>query len=109
MPYNLELEKRLDRLSEPLGNFTKKVMFGGVGYLLKGNMAFGIHKQSLLIRTSAHYADELLKKEHISVFDMTGRPMKGWLLVSSEGVKTDAQLSEFLKLAVDFSGSLPEK
>jgi hypothetical protein len=109
MAYNLDLEKRLDRLSEPLGKFTKKVMFGGIGYLFRGNMAFGIHKQSLVVRTSAERAEELLKRDYFNVFDMTGRPMKGWLLVYPEGVKTDKQLEELLKLAVEFARSLPEK
>ena len=109
MPYNLALEKRLDRLSVPLGSFTKKTMFGGVGYLLKSNMAFGIHKQSLVVRTSEERAGELLKKEHVSVFDMTGRPMKGWLLVSSEGLKSDRQLSDYLNLALEFARNLPAK
>jgi TfoX/Sxy family transcriptional regulator of competence genes len=109
MPYDLDLEKRLERLSAPLGSFTRKVMFGGVGYMLKGSMAFGIHKQSLLIRISPEAAEEMLKKDNISVFAMTGRPMKGWLLVSPEGLKSDKQLSDYLKLAVECAQNLPVK
>ena len=109
MPYNLDLEKRLDRFSVPPGDFTKKVMFGGVGYMLKGDMAFGIHQQALLIRTSAEQAEQLLKQEYVSVFALTGRPMKGWLLVAPGGIKTDTQLSDYLRLAVDYASTLPPK
>jgi hypothetical protein len=109
MTYNLDLEKRLEKLSEPMGKFIRKVMFGGVGYMLEGNMAFGVHKQALLIRTTPEMAERLLKRDNVSVFDLTGRPMKGWLLISPEGVKSEKQLAEYLKLAVDFARSLPSK
>jgi TfoX/Sxy family transcriptional regulator of competence genes len=62
VPYNLELEAKIDRLTPDLGSFTKKKMFGGVGYLSNGNMVFGIHKQYLLLRTSPEQGDELLKR-----------------------------------------------
>ena len=84
MPYNLDLEQRLDTLSPQLGKLYKKKMFGGIGYLLHGNMAFGIHKQFLVVRTSPEQAEELLKKDSVSLFDMTGRTMPGWVTVSPE-------------------------
>ncbi len=109
MSYNLELEKRLDLLAADLGIITKKKMFGGVGYMLNGNMVFGIHKQSLLVRTSPERAEELLKRPEMSVFDMPGRPMKGWVLVGPEGVKTEKQLLDFLNLAINYVRGLPQK
>ena len=109
MPYNVELEKRLDRLASQLGEFTKKKMFGGVGYLLNGNMVFGIHKQLLIIRTSPENAEELLKKDSVKPFDMTGRPMKGWLMISSDAFASEKQLADLLNLAMDFGRSLPGK
>ncbi len=109
MPYNLELEERLDRLSPPLGKFTKRKMFGGVGYLMNGNMVFGIHKQSLVVRVSQARSAELLKQEHFSLFNTTGRPMMGWLLVSPEGLGTDEQLRGLLDLAFAHVKSLPGK
>jgi TfoX/Sxy family transcriptional regulator of competence genes len=59
VPYNLELEAKIDRLTPDLGSFTKKKMFGGVGYLSNGNMVFGIHKQYLLLRTEKQLTDLL--------------------------------------------------
>ena len=109
MPYNLELEKRLDKLIAQPGTFTKKKMFGGVGYLIRGNLVFGIHRQSLVIRTSPERAEELLKRDWVSIFDITGRPMKGWLMVSPDGLKTEKQLSDLLNIAIDYVRSLPRK
>ncbi len=109
MPYNLKLEQRIDKLTDQLGIFTKKKMFGGVGYLLNGNMVFGIHKESLIIRTSPDKAEECLTNDSIRVFDMTGRPMKGWLLVSDEILGTEEQLLYFLSLAVNYVNALPKK
>ncbi len=109
MPYNLELEKRIDNLVNQSGKFAKKKMFGGVGYLINGNLAFGIHKQSLMIRTSPERAAELLKQEGMRVFDITGKPMKGWLLVSPEIIPTDQQLFDLLSLSLDYVNTLAKK
>jgi TfoX/Sxy family transcriptional regulator of competence genes len=109
MPYNLELEQKLDRFTGQNWKFEKKKMFGGVGYLLNGNMAFGIHKQSLVIRTAPERAEELIKAGTAGVFDITGRPMKGWLLVSPEKLANEKQLSELLEMALQFVNTLPHK
>ncbi len=109
MPYNTDLENRIDHQVSRPERFVKKKMFGGVGYLIDGNMVFGIHKQSLIIRTSVEEARELLKRPSMSVFDITGRPMKGWVMVSTDGVKTDKELADLLNLALDFAKTLPPK
>lgn len=109
MPYNLELEYRIDNLIERLGKITKKKMFGGVGYLLSGNMCFGIHKDYLIIRTSKEKAEELLKEEYTKPFDISGRPMKGWVMVIPDYVETEDRLVNILKIGVNFTGNLPKK
>ncbi|MGA9048482.1 MAG: TfoX/Sxy family protein [Dehalococcoidia bacterium] len=109
MAYNLDLEDRIDRLIDRLGQVDKKKMFGGIGYLMHGNMCFGIHKESLIVRTSPEKAKELLKNEYISPFDITGKPMKGWLLVSPDAVETDDQLLDMLRIGVSFAKTLPKK
>jgi TfoX/Sxy family transcriptional regulator of competence genes len=109
MTYNLDLEDRIDRLKDRLGDIAKKKMFGGIGYLMRGNMCFGIHQESLVIRTFAEKAQELLKSEYFSPFDITGRPMKGWLLVSPDAMETEEQLLDMLKLGVSFVETLPGK
>ena len=109
MGYNLDLEDRIDRLTDRLGEVAKKKMFGGIGYLVNGNMCFGIHKESLVIRTSPEKAEELLKSEYIVPFDITGRPMKGWLLVSPDVLESEDQLLDMLKLGISFVKTLPKK
>ncbi|MBI2858822.1 MAG: TfoX/Sxy family protein [Chloroflexi bacterium] len=109
MAYNLDLEDRIDRLTGRLGEIAKKKMFGGIGYLMHGNMCFGIHKESLMLRTSAEKAEKLLKSEYVTPFDITGKPMKGWLLVSPDAVETDDQLLKMLRLGIRFVQTLPKK
>ena len=109
MPYNLDLEYRIDLVKDRFGEITKKKMFGGVGYLLNGNMCFGIYKEYLIIRTSADKAEELLETEYIRPFDITGKPMKGWLMVSPDYVETEEQLLHMPELGVNFAGRLPPK
>ena len=77
MAYNIDLEHRIDKVIDRLGYITKKKMFGGVGYLMNGNMCFGIHKEYLILRMSLEKSEELLKSEYVTPFDITGRPMKG--------------------------------
>ena len=109
MPYNLDLEYRIDLLSDRFGDITKKKMFGGVGYLMNGNMCFGIHKEYLIIRTSIEKAEDLFRSEYVKPFDITGKPMKGWLMVSPDYVETEDQLLEMLRLGLRFVETLPKK
>lgn len=109
MPYNVDLEDRIDRLAARFGQVVKKKMFGGIGYMLSGNMCFPIHKESLLLRVSPQLGDELLKNEDFTVFDITGRPMKGWVLASPDAVETEDQLIDLLKLGADYAKTLPKK
>jgi TfoX/Sxy family transcriptional regulator of competence genes len=110
MPYNLDLEYRIDRLTDQLGLLMKKRMFGGVGYLKNGNMCFGIHKEYLIVRTTKDKAEDLLKnEEYIKPFDITGKPMKGWVMVSPDYVETEDELLEMLKLGISFTETMPKK
>jgi TfoX/Sxy family transcriptional regulator of competence genes len=109
MPDDLNLEKRLDRMAPDLGDFAKRKMFGGSGYMLNGNMAFGIHKDFLIIRVSPEISGSLLKQKFVSPFEMTRKPMAGWLQVAPPGVEEDSQLSTFLTQAVEYTKTLPKK
>jgi len=109
MGYNLDLEDKIDRLKDRIGEITKRKMFGGIGYLVNGNMCFGIYKESLVLRTSSEKAEELMKSEYITPFDITGRQMKGWVLVSPDVLETDDQLLNMLRIGVIFAETLPKK
>ncbi|MFH1364821.1 MAG: TfoX/Sxy family protein [Candidatus Aenigmatarchaeota archaeon] len=109
MAYNLDLEDRIDRIIDRFGDIGKKKMFGGVCYLFNGNMCFGIHLEYLMLRTSPEKADELMRTEYFTPFDITGKPMKGWVLVSPDVLETEDQLVEMLRLGIDFVKTLPKK
>jgi len=110
MAYNQDLEYRIDRLTDRFGKIAKKKMFGGICYLMNGNMSFGIYKEYLIVRTSKDKAGDLLKTgEYIKPFDITGKPMKGWVMVSPDVLETEDELLEMLKLGVSFAETLPKK
>ncbi len=77
--------------------------------MLNGNMAFGIHKQWLIIRTTVVQAEEMIKAGTAVVFDITGRQMKGWLMISADNLKTEKQLTDLLELGLTFAKTLQKK
>ena len=108
MAYDLKLAERIrSQLSDI--PFIEKKMFGGIGFLLNGNMACGVNKENLIVRIDPEKQDTLLKKPHAKPFDLTGKPMKGWLVIEAEGVKTQKQLSAWVKEGVEFAASLKPK
>jgi hypothetical protein len=82
-------------------------MFGGIGFLLNGNLLVGVWKESLIVRLGPEDGDEALLEPHVKVFDITGKPMKNWILV--EPVVEDEQLKDWIQRAVKFVGKLPGK
>ena len=108
MAYN---EKLAERIRSELDGmpFVEKKMFGGVGFLLNGNMACGVHKENMIVRVDPEKHERLLKKPYIRVFDITGRPMKGWLMVEPDGCKTTRQMRTWVKEGVEFALTLPSK
>jgi len=108
MAYNLNLA---ERIRSELGEvpFVEKNMFGGVGFLLNGNMACGVNKDNLIVRVDPEKHSELLENPHAKPFDLTGRPMKGWLMVEPQGYNTPKQLGAWIKEGVGFALTLPPK
>lgn len=98
-----------DALARKRGVEEKK-MFGGICFLLNGNLLVAVGKKSLIVRLGPNEADEALKQPHVREFDITGRVMKGWVvLVGPESVEDDEQLSGWIQRAVQFVGKLPTK
>ena len=109
MAFNEILAARIrDALARKKGIEEKK-MFGGVGFLLNGNLLVGVWKASLVVRLGPDEGEEALKEPHVSEFNITGRPMKGWALVAPQGVEDDDQLRGWVQRAVKFVGTLPAK
>lgn len=87
----------------------EKRMFGGIAFLLNGNMCCGVHDDELILRLDPERAEEALREPHVRVFDLTGRPMKGWVLIAPGGVATENDLRSWVGRGVEFGGSLPPK
>ena len=105
-------ENLADRIRKGLGRkkgIEEKKMFGGVGFLLNGNMLVGVWKDSLIARLGDEQGEEALKEAHVKKFDITGRVMKGWVLVTPEGLKDDDRLKGWIQRALKFVEKLPKK
>lgn len=90
-------------------NIEEKKMFGGICYLLNGNMLVGVWKDSLIVRLGPSQGEEALQEPHVRVFDITGKPMRNWVLVEPEGIGDDGQLAGWIGRATKFVKTLPKK
>ena len=105
-------EKFATRIRKALGKrkgLVAKQMFGGIAFLLNGNMCVGIHKDELIVRLEPDETGAMLARPHTRIFDLTGRPMKGWILVAPKGIATAAQLAKWIAIAVAYARTLPVK
>ena len=107
--YNRKLAQRLEALVKTKKGFAQIKMFGGVGFLLNGNMCFGVYKEDLILRLGEGTAEKVLKERHTKPFDITGRAMKGWVMVMPQGTKTDGQIAAWTDDAIKFVRALPAK
>jgi len=106
MAYSLELEKRIDAVSGGWKGVTKKNMFGGVAHLLNGNLAFGVYKNNLILRLGPDAVETALNEHSAKPFDITGRPMKGWVMIDEFAID-DSILQTMLEHARHFVSGLP--
>lgn len=109
MPYDEKLAERIRRELGPLPGLVEKKMFGGTGFMLHGNMACGVHGDDLVARVGPERYDEALARPHARPFDMTGRPMKGWVAVAPAGVATEGELRAWVQQCVEYTSALPPK
>jgi TfoX/Sxy family transcriptional regulator of competence genes len=110
MAYDTELAERIRELLAPLGGAEEKPMFGGLAFLIGGNMAVAASGQGgLLVRVPPEDTDKLLGRRHVSAMVMAGRETRGWLRVDSVGVKTKRQLHSWVVVGADYARSLPPK
>jgi hypothetical protein len=101
-----------ERMREQLGarrGLVEKKMFGGLAFLLNGNMCCGVHGDSMIVRLDPAQAEQALSQPHIRPFDLTGRPMKGWVLVQPAGLTAEADLAGWVEASVKYAASLPAK
>ena len=109
MPHNEEIESRIRKAISGWKNTDRKKMFGGVCHLLNGNMFCGVYKDFLILRLGEEKANEALALPYSKPFDITGRVMKGWVMMDRDGFRTDEDLNAWLNRAREFVNSLPPK
>jgi TfoX/Sxy family transcriptional regulator of competence genes len=109
MAFDEGLAQRIREVLLDNPNIDEKKMFGGLSFLLLGNMSCGVIKDELIVRVGPDLFDTWIEKPHARPFDFTGKPMNGWITVSSEGLTEDQELREWVSLGVEFASSLPPK
>lgn len=110
MPFDEQLAERIRKRLGKRRGLTEKKAFGGVAFLLNGNMCCGVRGSELIVRLAPEATDAALKQPHTRLFDLSGgRPMKGWLLVENAGLARAAALGKWVATGVKYAESLPAK
>lgn len=109
MAYSEELAGRVrDHIGSSKGVVERK-MFGGIAFMNRGNMAVGVSGDELMVRVGLEGYDEAVADPGVRDFDMTGKRMKGWVLVDAQNTAEDNDLNEWVDVGMNFSSSLPAK
>jgi TfoX N-terminal domain len=90
-------------------NIEEKKMFGCICFFLNGNALAGVWKDALIARLGPDEGEAALREPHVGVFDITGRPMRNWVVIESQGVEDDDQLAGWIQRAIKFVRRLPKK
>ncbi|MCB9721082.1 MAG: TfoX/Sxy family protein [Candidatus Omnitrophica bacterium] len=109
MAYDESFAGRIRDILRSERGVMEKKMFGGICFMVHGNMCVGIAGDDLMVRCGPAEYEQALKAKHARPMDFTGRPMKGFVFVSPDGTKTAAQLKKWTALGVAFAKSLPRK
>jgi TfoX/Sxy family transcriptional regulator of competence genes len=110
MAYDEQLAARLRDLVEGEPGLTERKMFGGLSFLVNGNMAVAASgKGGLLLRVDPEQTETLLAEPHADEFHMQGRGMRGWLRVDDAGVESDDDLGRWAEIGLAYARSLPPK
>ncbi len=110
MPYDEDLVNRLRELLAAEDGITERKMFGGLAFLLQGNMSLSASRTGgLLVRIDPSETAAALRRAHVTLMTMGGRTMDGWVLVAPDGFKTKRELAGWVKKSVAYAGTLPAK
>lgn len=109
MAYDEQLAARVRRALAGREGLSERTMFGGLAFMLGGHMCCGVVKDELVARLGPERAEEALRDPHARPMDFTGRPLKGFVFVAPDGVKSDDAVRQWVRQAVDFAASLPSR
>ena len=109
MAYDEALSERVRAVTSLREDIVERKMFGGIAWMLAGNMACGVLGDELIVRLAPEEADKALAEPHTREFDFTGRPMRNIVMVGPEAIATDEELAGWVDAGADFAASLPPK
>ena len=109
MAYDEVLAERVRRALAGRNDLSEKKMFGGIAFMLHGNMSCGVEKYQLMVRVGPERHEEALAQPHARPMDFTGRPMRGMVYVTPEGCRTDEALKRWVEQGLNFAATLPAK
>ncbi len=109
MAYNQVLSQRIADVLGPIEGLEIKKMFGGVCYLLHGNMLCGVVDERMIVRSGKERQAQALEQPHTRPFDYTGKAMAGWLMVEPAGLQDEAELADWVQVCLEFVRTLPPK
>ena len=109
MAYDEALADRVRELFAGRPGMREQKMFGGLCFMLDGNMACGIHGNELVVRVGRDNFEDALSLPNARPFDMTGRPMRGFVFVSARGIVNDGDLADWAGRGIAYAASLPPK
>lgn len=109
MAYDEGLAQRIREVLSDNPEIKEKKMFGGLAFMLNGNMACGLTKEDFIVRVGPETYDETLAKPYARKMEFTGRPMKGFIAVETEGYEDDKALANWVKQGLNYARSLPAK
>jgi len=107
--YDEALADRVRELLIARPELSERKMFGGIGFMIAGNMAVGVIEEDLIVRLDPDDAEKALAEQGVREFDFTGRPMKGWVFVGPEATAGDRDLAGWVDAGADYAASLPPK
>ena len=109
MAYDESLAARVKEILSGRSDIAERKMFGGLAFMLAGNMCCCVTDQGLMVRVGPEGYAEALTLPHAGVMDLTGRPMRGWVLVQPAGLESDPGLNQWVSRGAEFSATLPAK
>jgi TfoX/Sxy family transcriptional regulator of competence genes len=109
MAYNQELAQRITAALGPLPGLEAKKMFGGICYLLNGNMLCGVVDERMIVRLGKTDQAEAMTRPYTRPFDYTGKAMAGWLMVESAGLESEEDMADWVQVCLDYVRTLPPK
>ncbi len=109
MPCDERLVERIRKLVAHRRGVTEKKMFGGVCFMVNGNMACGVAKEDLVLRLGEDGSADALQQKHARPMDFTGKPMKSMVYVAPAGIRTEASLRRWVERGIGFARTLPAK